>query len=670
MKFIKKSLSVLLALTIIFNLMPTSVLATGNAANNVDTHAVTQAEVNSIIADISATAEYQNVYDDEWRVIELIALGNEDQINKPEFIKFIQSQLDVPKKGYHNDVKGMEKATIALTLLGVDATKFTLTDGTVFNLVDAISNKPANSFGDRDLIDIAGEAFALSAYDSGDYKLNPSDFFTREKIIRDILKRQKSDGDMGGVDFTAMAVTSLSEYYTINPDVRVTVDKAVNWLSSVQEPDGSFSNYGSNSNSTSIVIVALSSLGIDAGTDARFIKNGNSALDGLLKFKLANNTFGFKNNTKYNSLATEQALRAFITYKEVLNTNKPYNIYKKQISSPPSGGGTNPPSSGGSTGGGGSGGTTNPTKEITVSLEIRGYNKTILATTNTNVLEQSSAWVAMKKIMDNINIKYINRTGNYISSIDGLAEFDMGSKSGWMYSINGIRPDVGVDDYVLSDKDDIKLIYVTGASSDSNTPNVDDKVENINPENKKDDVIQLVKFNDIKGFEWAEKEINVLVEKGIIKGTADGSFQPEKPTKRADFVIMLSRALELDTKVTTNFKDVSKDKYYYNEIGMFKELGIINGSGDNFNPEANISREDMFVITERALEKTKKIKATESKDTNISFTDDSEVSSYAKGAIDKLVDMGLVKGSHGKINPKNNATRAETAVFISRIIAE
>lgn len=960
MKFIKKSLSVLLALTIVLNLVPNSVSAI-DTLNNVGTYAITSGEVDNIISDISSSSEFKNVSNDEWKVIELVALGKQNQIDKEAFIKYVQSQLSVPDRGYHDNVKGMEKAAIALTLLGIDATKFTLTDGSVFNMIDAIANVPANSFGEQHLIDIAGEAFALSAYDSGSYELNTTDYFTREKVIGEILKRQKSNGNMGSVDFTAMAITSLSEYYTINPDVKITIDKAIDWLSSVQEADGSFNAYGSNSNSTSMAIVALSSLGIDAGSDLRFIKNGNSAIDGLMKFKLADNTFGFQDNQKYNGLATEQALRALITYREVLNTKKPYNIYEtmqarahiddvtinKSISDitatyqnisddqwkiielaalgnvsnidrqgfitflqgklavpgkgyyndvkaleksaialsalginatkftladgtnfdfiktianysyngkytlsdiygeifalsaydsgsyavdapnhftrdtivtsvlsqqkangsfggfdatgmvvaslseyyntkpevkvaldkavtymstaqgpdgdygvnsnstamivvalsslgidantdvrfikngnsainglykyksdnnpsfgfkdkAPNGlateqvyralisysklkgtGGayniykfpaivTNPPSGGGS-----GGGTITPPTDIRVSVKINGDTRNILGTTNVTVAPGSSAWMAMQKVMDSNNISYSNASGNYISSIAGLSEFDNGPNSGWFYYVNSVRPTVGVADYRLSNGDTIRLSYTndgktdafkdsSGGSSGGSTGGSTD--EATKPTDKPDiekepEVIATPKFEDIKGFEWAEKEINILVKKGIIKGTGDGSFGPEKLIKRADFVVMLSRALELDKKPTANFKDVSKDKYYYNEIGIFKELGIINGSGDNFNPEGEITREDMFVITQRALEKTNKLTVVE-KDTNTKFTDNTQVSSYAVDAIDKLASMGLVKGSDGKINPKNNATRAETAVFISRIIEE
>ncbi len=49
------------------------------------------------------------------------------------------------------------------------------------------------------------------------------------------------------------------------------------------------------------------------------------------------------------------------------------------------------------------------------------------------------------------------------------------------------------------------------------------------------------------------------------------------------------------------------------------------------------------------------------------FSDSAGISQYAKQALATLLSMDLVKGSGNIINPKGNATRAETAVFIYRL---
>ena len=49
-----------------------------------------------------------------------------------------------------------------------------------------------------------------------------------------------------------------------------------------------------------------------------------------------------------------------------------------------------------------------------------------------------------------------------------------------------------------------------------------------------------------------------------------------------------------------------------------------------------------------------------------SFSDAASVSSYAVNAMQWAVANGIVNGSNGKLNPKNNATRAEVAAILMR----
>ncbi len=52
----------------------------------------------------------------------------------------------------------------------------------------------------------------------------------------------------------------------------------------------------------------------------------------------------------------------------------------------------------------------------------------------------------------------------YVKGIDGLYEFDCGSESGWTYSVNGVKPNVGASKYSVSDGDVIKWIYAVSRS--------------------------------------------------------------------------------------------------------------------------------------------------------------------------------------------------------------
>ena len=52
--------------------------------------------------------------------------------------------------------------------------------------------------------------------------------------------------------------------------------------------------------------------------------------------------------------------------------------------------------------------------------------------------------------------------GTYVAAIGGLAEKEHGGTSGWMYSVNGVSPNVACSGYQLSDGDNVVWYYVTG----------------------------------------------------------------------------------------------------------------------------------------------------------------------------------------------------------------
>ena len=131
---------------------------------------------------------------------------------------------------------------------------------------------------------------------------------------------------------------------------------------------------------------------------------------------------------------------------------------------------------------------------------------------------------------------------------------------------------------------------------------------------------------------------------------------------------MLVRGFELKSDEISGFDDVNSNSYYAEAVGVAKALGIISGTGNNmFNPESNISRQDMMVMAMRALQYKNKLKNT-SFDGN--FADDLLISDYARDAVYALAGAGVVKGdSNGNVNPNALTTRAEAAVILYRILA-
>ncbi|MBR0599868.1 immunoglobulin-like domain-containing protein [Sinanaerobacter chloroacetimidivorans] len=175
-------------------------------------------------------------------------------------------------------------------------------------------------------------------------------------------------------------------------------------------------------------------------------------------------------------------------------------------------------------------------------------------------------------------------------------------------------------------------------------------------------------FADLDGAKWAKKAIEVMASKGITNGTSKEAFSPSTGITRADYMVMLIKSLGLTAEFDQNFSDAVPGAYYYESLGIARELGIAAGGGDNrFLPKERISRQDMMVLTARALEKAGKLD--QGSDTGIldQFSDKGGISEYAAESLAALIKSGLITGSGNKLNPRGDTTRAEAAVFLYRI---
>ncbi|MHC8514333.1 S8 family serine peptidase [Sporosarcina sp. ITBMC105] len=202
------------------------------------------------------------------------------------------------------------------------------------------------------------------------------------------------------------------------------------------------------------------------------------------------------------------------------------------------------------------------------------------------------------------------------------------------------------------------------------TPPVDPKPEE-KPEPKPDPEKPTPPvFTDITNT-FAANEINKLAAKGIIQGKTETNFAPNAQISRAEFAVLLARALELELKdYEGTFGDVNASKKWaFAGVEAAARAGIINGTADGkFNPDAPIKREEIAAMVIRAIEYKDK-EVLKGLDTPANFKDHGSIGSFAIDSVYKANALGVVKGSEtGSFNPKNNATRAEAAVMLYRAL--
>jgi len=176
-------------------------------------------------------------------------------------------------------------------------------------------------------------------------------------------------------------------------------------------------------------------------------------------------------------------------------------------------------------------------------------------------------------------------------------------------------------------------------------------------------------FSDLSpGYTWADTAVTYLYGRGIVNGTGDGRYNPGGNMSRGDFMLMVCRAFELGASGSGNFSDVPSGSYYYGAIAAAKALGIAQGSGEKFYPDASISRQDAMVLLHRTLAILGKSPAAGTAGDLAVFSDADEISPYARDACAALVRAGVITGSGGALRPKDMVSRAETAVMLYRVL--
>lgn len=170
---------------------------------------------------------------------------------------------------------------------------------------------------------------------------------------------------------------------------------------------------------------------------------------------------------------------------------------------------------------------------------------------------------------------------------------------------------------------------------------------------------------------WAKKEIHSLASKLITSGKTEELFAPEQKLTRAEFAVLLVRAMQVPLKEYEGiFKDVPESKTWAAaQIEAANRAGIVFGKeGGVFDADANITREQMAAMIIRAIE-YQQPQLLDSLKLNQSFKDDNRINNYARVPVKQAVELGLINGyKNGKFEPKKDTTRAETAVVLYRML--
>ncbi|MFS1517105.1 S-layer homology domain-containing protein [Bacillus sp. SCS-151] len=180
-------------------------------------------------------------------------------------------------------------------------------------------------------------------------------------------------------------------------------------------------------------------------------------------------------------------------------------------------------------------------------------------------------------------------------------------------------------------------------------------------------------FADIVGWDWAKDQIEVLASRAIIKGKSTNEYAPGDNLTRAQFAVLIVRALNIPTEeYKGTFSDIPESLTWSAlEIEAAQRAGIVTGRADGtYGPNENITREQMATMIIRAVN-YKQPSLLEGVSTELTFTDAHMIEAYAKDSVAIAAKLGILKGKEdGTFAPKDSATRAQAAVLLYNLLTK
>jgi hypothetical protein len=174
-------------------------------------------------------------------------------------------------------------------------------------------------------------------------------------------------------------------------------------------------------------------------------------------------------------------------------------------------------------------------------------------------------------------------------------------------------------------------------------------------------------FRDFDRSAWYAEAVSAAVDNGLLYGKSSTTLDPNGDMTRAEMAAIINRSFGCyKTADISQYKDVSKSKWYYKDVALAVQMGTYNGrSSSAMAPDAPISRQEAMTVVARALE----LDYDSYSKTDLSaFSDRSEISNWALPYVRAMVGADYIHGRGKVLAPQDNITRAEFAQIFYNII--
>ena len=174
-------------------------------------------------------------------------------------------------------------------------------------------------------------------------------------------------------------------------------------------------------------------------------------------------------------------------------------------------------------------------------------------------------------------------------------------------------------------------------------------------------------FKDYDRTAWYAEAVSAAVDNGLLYGKSSTMLDPNGDMTRAEMAAIINRSFGCYKAADiSQYKDVSKSKWYYKDVALAVQMGTYNGrSSSAMAPDAPISRQEAMTVVARALE----LDYDSYSKTDLSvFSDRSEISNWALPYVRAMVGADYIHGRGKVLAPLDNITRAEFAQIFANII--
>ena len=174
-------------------------------------------------------------------------------------------------------------------------------------------------------------------------------------------------------------------------------------------------------------------------------------------------------------------------------------------------------------------------------------------------------------------------------------------------------------------------------------------------------------FRDFDRTAWYAEAVSAAVDNGLLYGKSNTIIDPNGDMTRAEMAAIINRSFGC-YKATdiSQYKDVSKSKWYYKDVALAVQMGTYNGrSSSAMAPDAPISRQEAMTVVARALE----LDYDSYSKTDLSaFSDRGKISDWALPYVRAMIGADYIHGRGKILAPLDNITRAEFAQIFANII--